>query len=299
MLLIHDGNAANFKELHSPLNVSETKLQILRTIKDRPKDLTSIAKEVGTTEQNAHYHLRALIDAGIVEVVHGERKLYTVATDAFGYVIRQGRPYRGRTTPQMIEHFFAPLAEDGRLRTNIVVGAPDPHGVFMQRARDGHYVGVLGLFLGQFFSFEDFPVMVDTDVRAERLIGENLILLGGPAANTATWELLDQKKIFFNVDNPWAIRGKHDIYADDNYGLVAKFRNPYNEKNWVILLAGVRAVGTKAAVIALTNYWEQILANYRENREYYWIVQGFDRNADGHVDVIQVKEYGEIPEGTK
>ena len=294
MFVIHNGYIASFHSLKKPMNVSDTKLRILYTLKEKPKDLTTIADELNTTEQNTHYHLRSLVSAGIVSVIHGERKLYALNTDAFGYVIRDGKPYRGKTTPGMIETFFRPLAEDGQLKANIVVGAPDPHGAFMQRARDGHYVGVLGLFLGQFFSFEDFPVMVDTDVRAERLLDKNLILLGGPAANTATWELLDQRKIFFDVDNPWAIKGRKDIYGDDNYGLVAKFRNPYNEENWILLLAGVRAIGTKAAVIALSNYWEQLLANYREGKEYYWIVQGFDRNADGHIDFVQVKEYGEV-----
>jgi len=268
-MIVTDGERAyRFRKLNEPISISETKLRILELLRSGPKDLADAVME--------------------------EKKRYVLTSDAFGYIVGAGRPYRGRTTPGMVETFFYPLAEDGELRANIVVGAPDPHGAFMQRARDGHYVGVLGLFLGQFFAFRDFPVMVDTDVRAERLLGENLILLGGPAANTATWEILDQRKIFFDVDNPWAIRGKRDIYGDDNCGLVAKFRNPYSEENWVILLAGVRAVGTKATVIALTNYWEQILSNYRKGKEYYWIVQGFDRNADGHIDFIQVKEYGEI-----
>ncbi len=294
MLLTDGKHAARFQKLETPMNISATKLKILEALKEQPRTLGEIAEMLGTTEQNAYHHLRALADSGIVLVDYGERKRYRLGAEAFGYVLRMDRPFKGRTTPGAIDAFFKPLAEDGALKTNIVVGAPDPHGAFMQRARDGHYVGVLGLFLGRFFTFDNFPVMVDTDVRAERLLDKNLILLGGPAANTATWELLDQRKIFFDVDNPWMIRGKKDVYGDDNYGLVAKFRNPYDENNWIILLAGVRAVGTKAAVIALTNYWEQILSNYREDREFYWIVQGFDRNADGHIDFIQVKEYGEI-----
>lgn len=294
MFVLHNNHVASFRTLHTPLNISEGKLKILETIKEMPKDLKTIAEETGMTEQNVHYHLRSLAESGIVTIIHEEKKKYALATDAFGYILREGKPYRGSTTPGMIERFFHPLATEGELNAYIVVGAPDPHGVFVQRARDGHYVGVLGLFLGQYFSFSDFPVMIDTDVRAERLLGENLLLLGGPAANTATWELLDQRKIFFDVDNPWMIRGKRENYGDDNFGIIAKFRNPYDEENWVILIAGVRAIGTKAAVIALTNHWDEILGQYRDGREFYWIVQGFDRNADGHIDAINVKEYGEI-----
>ncbi|MDN5358908.1 MAG: hypothetical protein PWP76_751 [Candidatus Diapherotrites archaeon] len=294
MLLVNNDRVAKFAQLRGPMNISETKLRILEAIKEKPKDLTSIAEELGTTEQNVHYHLGPLVREGIVEVIHEGKKLYMLKADAFGYILREGMPYKGRATPHMIEAFFHPLAKDGALNAYVVVGAPDPHGAFMQRARDGHYVGVLGLFLGQHFTFSDFPVMVDTDVRAERLLDQNLILLGGPAANTATWELLDRRKMFFDVDNPWMIKGRKDMYGDDNYGLVAKFRNPYNEENWVLLIAGVRAVGTKAAVIGITNHWEELLANYREGKEFYWIVQGYDRNADGHIDFIQVKEYGEI-----
>jgi len=294
MILIDGGKAYRFERIDKPANFPETRIQILRHLSERPHTLRELAKALNTTEQNIHYHLRALLDLGLVRAIHGERKRYSATADAFGYVIGEGKPYKGRSTPPAVEIFLTPLVRNGTLQASIVVGAPDPHGVFMQRARDGHYAGVLGLFLGQFFEFEGFPVMVDTDVRAEGLLSENLILLGGPAANTASWEILDNKRVLFDVDSPWAIRGRREIYGDDNYGIVAKFRNPYNENNWILLLAGVRAVGTKAAVMAFTQYWEQLLPLYREGAEFYWIVQGFDRNADGHIDFIQMKEYGEI-----
>ena len=37
----------------------------------------------------------------------------------------------------------------------------------------------------------------------------------------------------------------------DNHGLIAKIRNPYDEKNTVIIVAGVRSIGTKSAVLGL------------------------------------------------
>jgi hypothetical protein len=59
----------------------------------------------------------------------------------------------------------------------------------------------------------------------------------------------------------------------------------------VIIVAGVRSIGTKSAVIALTNYSEEILRNYQYQDEWALVVQGFDMNSDGkidHVDIVSV-----------
>ena len=60
------------------------------------------------------------------------------------------------------------------------------------------------------------------------------------------------------------------------------------------MVAGVRSIGTKSAIIALTNYSDEILKNYNKSEEWALIVQGFDMNSDGkidHVDVVSSTYY--------
>jgi len=56
----------------------------------------------------------------------------------------------------------------------------------------------------------------------------------------------------------------------------------------VIVIAGVRSVGTKSAVIALTNYSQEILENYQNQEKWAIVVQGFDMNSDGKIDHVDI-----------
>jgi len=56
----------------------------------------------------------------------------------------------------------------------------------------------------------------------------------------------------------------------------------------VIVIAGVRSIGTKSAVIALTNYSQEILENYQNQEKWAIVVQGFDMNSDGKIDHVDI-----------
>ena len=45
-------------------------------------------------------------------------------------------------------------------------------------------------------------------------------------------------------------------------GVIARIPNPWNKKKSVIVLAGNKAVGTKACVLAITKFWEKTLKNF-------------------------------------
>jgi len=70
--------------------------------------------------------------------------------------------------------------------------------------------------------------------------------------------------------------------------LIAKIKNPYSNNGTVIVIAGVRSVGTKSAVIALTNYSQEILENYQNQEKWAIVVQGFDMNSDGKIDHVDI-----------
>ena len=58
----------------------------------------------------------------------------------------------------------------------------------------------------------------------------------------------------------------------------------------IVVLAGNKAVGTKACVLALTSFWKKTLQGYRDGETFTAVIQGFDLDGDGKVDSIEVME---------
>jgi hypothetical protein len=175
-----------------------------------------------------------------------------------------------------------------------VVGSPDPHGPYKSSARDGHYAVHLAFFLGHITTAapEEFVVKLDADAKAEKVLTDNnLISIGGPGTNIVSAEFNKYLPIRFDEKNFWSglveeKTGKR--YSLENHGLIAKIKNPYDPKSSVIVVAGVRSAGTKSAVIALTNYSEQVLRRYNGEEDWALVVQGFDMNSDGKIDHVDV-----------
>jgi Ca2+-binding EF-hand superfamily protein len=80
------------------------------------------------------------------------------------------------------------------------------------------------------------------------------------------------------------------VYTSDNIGLIAKIMNPWDSSKRIIVLAGNKTVGTKACVLALTNFWEKTLKSYKGDETFAKVIQGFDLDGDGKVDSIEVLE---------
>ena len=80
------------------------------------------------------------------------------------------------------------------------------------------------------------------------------------------------------------------IYTSDVAGLIAKIVNPWDSTKRIIVIAGNKAVGTKACVLALTNFWKKTLQRFDGKDTFAVVVQGFDLDGDGKVDSIEVSE---------
>jgi hypothetical protein len=80
------------------------------------------------------------------------------------------------------------------------------------------------------------------------------------------------------------------VYTGDTAGLIAKIVNPWDETKRIIVVAGNKAVGTKACVLALTNFHGKTLQNYHDGEGFGAVIQGFDLDGDGKVDAIEVSE---------
>ncbi|HVP92573.1 MAG TPA: hypothetical protein VMS94_02390, partial [Acidobacteriota bacterium] len=201
---------------------------------------------------------------------------------------------------EKIQKFFKEfIGKDGAFEGKIVVGSPTPHGPFKTSARDGHYASHLTFFLGQFANMpEEFAIKLDVDVKAEKEEKNNLILVGGPGTNLLTQELNDYLPIRFNMrpsEQGYLFGGlasgkTSNVYTADAVGLIAKIVNPWDKTKRIIVLAGNKAVGTKACVLALTSFWKKTLKDYDGDDTFARVIQGFDLDGDGKVDSIEVLE---------
>jgi hypothetical protein len=262
-----------------------------------------VAKVLKIYEQSAYYYIRKLVAIGALEetgrilVRGGTAKMYHTASPAFGIEMeseeaRVESPVSSQFKPAS-RFFRGYFDETNVFRGLIIVGSPEPHGPHKSSARDGHYAIQLAFFLGTISSSapSGFVVKLDSDAKAEKsLTGQNLITLGGPGTNMVTAEYNGYLPIRFDENNFWAglVERSGRRYTSDTHGLIAKIQNPYDPTTSIIVLAGVRSAGTKAAVIALTNYSEEVLKRFNEKTDFAVVVQGFDMDSDGKIDHVDV-----------
>jgi len=292
--------------LRSVLNKLSWK--ILQLLSEKEMYPMEVARKLNVHEQKVYYHIRKLTKAGVIKVVREEEKkgavakYYKASFPAMGVELPFGYQKINRfpvtNIDEKMKRFLSPLIKDGTFDGKIVVGSPDPHGPFKARARDGHYAAYLTLFLGQLVDLpEDFPIKLDVDVKVEKEESNNLILVGGPGTNLITQEFNEFLPICFNMmpsEHGFLLGGlvsekTQKVYTADNIGLIARIANPWNRNKSVIVLAGNKAVGTKACVLALTKFWKKTLKNFSDE-QFAVVIQGFDLDGDGKVDSIEVLE---------
>lgn len=284
--------------------------KILLLLSEKEMYPMQIAEALNVHEQKVYYHVHKLVRAGVLKLVREEEKkgavakYYKAAFPALGIELPFGyRRTKRISTPVLDEKlrgFFTPfLKEDGRFDGRIVVGSPEPHGAFKTSARDGHYASYLTFFLGQFAELpREFVVQLDVDLKVEKNEGGNLILVGGPGTNLITQEVNDFLPIKFNMKSSelgflfggLVSEKTGNVYTRDTIGLVSKIVNPWNRERSIIVLAGNKAVGTKACVIAIANFWKETLKSYGGEENFATVIQGFDLDGDGKVDSIEVLE---------
>jgi DNA-binding transcriptional ArsR family regulator len=284
--------------------------KILVLLSEKEMYPLEIAKKLGVHEQKVYYHIRKLARAGAITVVREEEKkgavakYYRVVSPAFGIELPQGYKTIQRLSliglDEQIRKFFKEfIGKDSTFEGKIVVGSPTPHGPFKTSARDGHYASHLTFFLGQFAKMpEEFAIKLDVDVKAEKEEKNNLILVGGPGTNLLTQELNAYLPIRFNMQpseqgflfSGLVSRKTSNVYTADAVGLIAKIVNPWDNTKRIIVLAGNKAVGTKACVLALTSFWKKTLKGYDGEEMFAKVIQGFDLDGDGKVDSIEVLE---------
>jgi DNA-binding transcriptional ArsR family regulator len=317
LLFYEDGGIQKVKEILMIKDPQKLKMMLNRLswkilVMLSPKEMypMEIAKKLGIHEQKVYYHIRKLAKAGAIVVTREEEKkgaiakYYKAVSPAFGIEL----PLGYRTIPRLsllstdvqIRKFFKEfIRENSAFEGKVVVGSPTPHGPFKTSARDGHYASYLTFFLGQFAKMPDkFAIKLDVDVKAEKEEKSNLILVGGPGTNLLTQEVNEYLPIRFNMQSSeqgflfggLVSRKTSHVYTADTVGLIAKIVNPWDNTKRIIVLAGNKAVGTKACVLALTNFWKKTLKGYHGEDTFATAIQGFDLDGDGKVDSTEVLE---------
>ena len=286
LLLQDNGNTQEVKEI-SIMNDSQKLKMILGSLSWKILTMLSkkemypleIARQLGMHEQKVYYHIRKLAKAGAITVEREEKKkgatakYYKTVSPAFGIEFPDG--YKAiqnlclLSIDKQLQEFFKEFISNGVFDGKIVVGSPQPHGPFKTSARDGHYAAHLALFIGQFAKMPtEFAVKLDVDVKVEKEEKNNLILVGGPGTNLLTQEIneyLPIKFIMQSSEQGFLLGGLSSkktlqVYTSDVSGLIAKIVNPWDKTKRIVVLAGNKAVGTKACVLALTNFWKKTLA---------------------------------------
>ena len=317
LLLQDDGDAQKVKEISIMDDAQNLKMilgkltwEILIMLSKEEMYPLEIARQLGVHEQKVYYHIRKLAKVGAITVEREEKKkgatakYYKTVSPAFGIEFPKGY----KTIPKIsllnideqIQSFFNEFVDEKNvLEAKIVVGSPTPHGPFKTSARDGHYAAHLTLFIGQFAKMpKDFAIKLDVDVKAEKEEKNNLILVGGPGTNLLAQDINEYLPIRFNMqssDQGFLLGGLSSektarVYTADAAGLIAKIVNPWDKTKRIVVLAGNKAVGTKACVLALTSFWKKTLQGYRDEGSFATVIQGFDLDGDGKVDSIEVME---------
>ena len=317
LLLQDEGNTQKVKEISMMQDSQKLQMilgkmswKILGTISEKGMYPLEIARKLGIHEQLVYYYIRRMAKAGAITVEREEKKkgatakYFKTVAPAFGIEFPHG--YRIMQRPsvigasEQIQNFFKEFVnENGAFEGKIVVGSPTPHGPFKTSARDGHYAAHLTFFLGQFAKMPtEFAIKLDVDVKAEKEEKNNLILVGGPGTNLLTQETNQYLPVQFNMqssDQGFLLGGMMSqktsrVYTADVAGLIAKIVNPWDDTKRIIILAGNKAVGTKACVLALTNFWKKTLQKYIGEDTFAVVIHGFDLDGDGKVDSIEVSE---------
>jgi DNA-binding transcriptional ArsR family regulator len=273
------------------------RLKILDLLAKKPMYPAELAQELKMHEQKIYYHIKQMHNSGLLEVVEKQEIRGTIAKKLspkvlnFAFTLsKDWKEVHGliEGKDKDILKFLSPFISEGSLNANIVVGSPDPHGPHKARARDGHYAIDLGLFLGGFCSLSEFSTKLDVDV--DLRTSKNLILVGGPVTNLLVAKVNDFLPAKFSDKKPWGIITKTKEYTEESTGMICRIPNPYNPEHFILVLAGIRFLGTKAAVLAFFNNTREVIYRFTGQKEFYSIVQGYDLDGDGKIDSAEIME---------
>lgn len=261
---------------------SKLAVRILKHLAKKPSYAKELSRALGEEEQKIYYHVRNLERMKLIrkqseKIMGGAVARYYILSSP-SFFMRFGEFSPADVVPRE-PGFLRPLIENGRLNARIVLGSPDPHGPEGARSRDAYYAVDLALFLGSHLMKSAPSVVLDTDIDREAMKG-NLIIVGGPVTNRIAKMMNGSLPVRFAGRDVYSSATKK-TYKSENIGIVVKAKNPLNKESIILLLAGKRHAGTKAAILALYGH------SFTKSCA---VVEGIDSDGDGIVDDIRILE---------
>ncbi|MBI4052852.1 MAG: S-layer protein [Candidatus Diapherotrites archaeon] len=286
---------------------SDSAWKIYSELVKKPAYPAELAKKLGMPEQKAYYYINQLKKSGLVSVQKTQEKQGALAkffSADFGAVSivtpdaggeKQAIEGREKEVPKEIAEFLEPFIHKGVFSAKIIIGSPDPHGPLKARARDSHLAVELAAILGSYASKIKYPfVLLDTMVESLEKLDSNAIIVGGPITNKICQEINDRLPVKFVQSNgPWGIESSasEKTYTEDATGIIVKAPHPFFGDKRILLIAGNRNAGTKAAVVAMAKSVEKIAKpNLFNERIHAKVVEGLDLDGDGQIDAAEIKE---------
>jgi DNA-binding MarR family transcriptional regulator len=278
---------------------------ILKILVEGPNYPKEIGNRLKMNEQKIYYHVRNLEKVGLIEKAKEEKKqgalakFYTLTDYAFTLLLKPlEESQKVFQLKKEYKNFLEPFITDGKLDALIILGSPEPHGVAKARAKDGLFATDLGLFLGTFLNYRpELFTKLDTEVKEEEL-KNNLILIGGPGVNFVTARINSKLPIKFekikDQENFYSgfhsnVSGKN--YYEEGYGIIVKTKNPFDKNKDILVIAGRRMAGTRAAILAFLQKFDEICkGNSYDSKVYARIVEGIDKDNDGVIDSVEFLE---------
>jgi len=275
---------------------SELAQKILKLLVKSSMCPIDVARSLKEHEQKIYYHIRNLEKAGVVQIVKRESRkgavanYYSIVEPALVVAFKKFETTNKIAQIKGESKFLEPFIKDGVLDALIIVGSPDPHGPDKARSRDGYYGMDLALFLGTFLNYVPrYSVKLDTETR-EIDMENNLILIGGPIVNKITEKVNDKLPLRFEGGVIKSTISK-ETYAQDECGIIVKIRNPFNKDKYVLVVAGNRFSGTRAAIIAFLKDFKKVTeGNVHDSKIMAKVVEGVDLDSDGLIDSIEFRE---------
>jgi hypothetical protein len=258
-----------------------------------------IAKHLDVHEQRVYYYIKKFKQEGLIRELRTEQrhgavaKFYKAEQSALA-IAPENVPFSRLSIKSPVKSkLLAPFVENGRLNATIVVGSPDPHGPWKARASDACCAIDFALFMGAFTSGERLPnYRLDIEVREKEMKG-NLVLIGGPTVNMITRRVNKKLPIYIDAAHDKNIVStlSKKTYTAEDTGIINVIENPRNRKAKILVLAGKRFPGTRAAILAMVNRLEDVFKGNKWDKSVKSrVVKGYDMNGDGIIDTAEFLE---------
>ena len=287
--------------------LSKTGWKIFQLLNEKSYYPAEIAKKLNLHEQKVYYYVKQMKKNDLIEVERTEEKFGALAKyfkakfNSVCLVSNKGEEkdfeasgYEKKLNKKVSEFFF-PFIEKGKFNSKIVVGSPDPHGSFKARARDAFLAVELSAFLGSLSKEIKYPmVFLDTEIKSLKNENSNLIIIGGVLTNTLTKEINSKLNAqFIPFGGHWIIKSNASKkeFNEDTIGFIEVLRHPFFSGRKIMVIAGNRNAGTKAAIIALIRHLDKVSKPNSFNEKIRSkIVEGIDLDGDGVIDNAEIKE---------